>query len=209
MNPAPGEQRHCCLLARGLSLPPPLCSATADRHHSRPRLSLREASLWRLRRPATWALCWLAGLCSTGDLTMGVTAVSVAQLPASARAAPSCMWWPHRHWCCIWNLGTSSFHWHISFHVLHINEAPGEQQALREGRALSVQQQLIPHSEPPGGVELRLAPVLALLQQRLHSGAQILSEPRTPLGKVQRRGSGGGGDAGHGRRRRACSLSPG
>ena len=47
----------------------------------------------------------------------------------------------------------------------------GEQRARREGRVLRVRQHLVPHSElhvPPGGVELRLAPVLSLLQQRPH-----------------------------------------
>ena len=43
----------------------------------------------------------------------------------------------------------------------------GEQRARREGRVLRVAQHLVPHRGPcfpPGGVELRLAPVLPLLQ---------------------------------------------
>ena len=47
----------------------------------------------------------------------------------------------------------------------------GKQRAGGEGRVLRVQQHLVPHRKlhvPPGGVELRLAPVLPLLQQRPH-----------------------------------------
>ena len=48
---------------------------------------------------------------------------------------------------------------------------PRGERSRREGRVLRVQQHLVPHRElhvPPGGVELRLAPVLPLLLQRQH-----------------------------------------
>ena len=85
----------------------------------------------------------------------------------------------------------------------------GEQRARREGRVLRVEQHLAPHSElhiPPGGFELRLAPVLPVLQQR-HTPQSLAraQQPRqTPLGRVQQGGSEGCGDAFRGRRRRGC-----
>ena len=67
----------------------------------------------------------------------------------------------------------------------------GEQRARREGRVLRVQQYLVPHRElhiPPGGVELRLVPVLSRLQKRPHfsSHAPIRCAAALPdqLGRV-------------------------
>ena len=64
----------------------------------------------------------------------------------------------------------------------------GEQRARREGRVLRVQQHLVPHNKlhvPPGGVELRHAHVLPLLQQgphfsshAPHKGSSSLAGPR-------------------------------
>jgi hypothetical protein len=57
----------------------------------RPRLSLRQGSLWTRRRPATWGRRWWGGSCSTGGPT---TAGSVALWRGPVRGAPSRMWWP-------------------------------------------------------------------------------------------------------------------
>ena len=62
----------------------------------------------------------------------------------------------------------------------------GEQRARREGPVLRVQQHLVPHRElhvPQGGVELRLAQVLKLLQQRLHFRSDAAHQLRGSLAR--------------------------